>query len=351
MNSLQNVVNNTLGYLMELSKDEVRPPEAKNRLRFLQSQQPEIGLRLVWEEEPYDGSVHYDVLIRLDGQATVSLSYCSDRALPWPLRGVHRWAEVDLLRVNDIVLKVEQAIACLDFLWNEAPLVNRLVNVCLIQEELDKNPIELTDPELQLGMDGFRRAHKLYEVEDTHRWLQLRGMTHAQLERLVTDNLVIAKLRERITDGRVERYFEDHQADFDTAWIAQIYCESAISADQVYREVSANGASFHDAAQRRFLATAKAGSSEKHAHFAKLRRNETPGELAAKVFSACTDDIVGPARVDDGYVIARILCIASGQLDESTRSAIQSILFEEWLAKRRESAAISWSWGSSQGAS
>jgi hypothetical protein len=32
-------------------------------------------------------------------------------------------------------------------------------------------------------------------------------------------------------------------------------------------------------------------------------------------------------------------------LDERTRDAIETLLFEEWLAERREAARIEWYWG------
>src|SRR5207247_7550669 len=112
-----------------------------------------------------------DALLHLPGEGTISLSFCPDRALPWPLRGVHRWSDKDLVRVNDTVLQVDQAIACLDFIWGEWPLVKRLVDTCLIQEALQKDPIDLSDAQLQQAMDGFRRAHQLYTAEDPFRWM------------------------------------------------------------------------------------------------------------------------------------------------------------------------------------
>jgi hypothetical protein len=90
----------------------------------------------------------------------VSLSYCPERAVPWPLRGVQRQSEGDLVRVNTNVLRVDTAMACLDFIWDEAPIIERLVNLCVIQEELDREPIDLSNAELQQAMDHFRNSLK-----------------------------------------------------------------------------------------------------------------------------------------------------------------------------------------------
>src|SRR5712692_910098 len=168
--TLQQALIDTLDYLMMLSREGTGPEEARARLRTLQKRYPDITMDLLWEEEAYDQSVHYDVLLSLSSERTVSLSFCPDRALPWPMRGVHRWSDKELLRINNTVMKVDQAISCLDFIWDEARTINRLVNVCLIQEALNKDPVQLSDAELQLAMDGFRRAKKLYMDEDTYRW-------------------------------------------------------------------------------------------------------------------------------------------------------------------------------------
>jgi putative peptide maturation system protein len=344
----QQAVSDTLDYLMTLVREGVRPQEAKARLRFLQKRHPDTGMNLVWEEDVYDGSMHYDALLRLSEGATVSLSFCPDRALPWPLRGAHRWSESELARVNNTILRVDQAIACLDFIWHEAPIINRLINVCLIQEEFDRNPVELSDEELQLGMDDFRRAHKLYTAEDTYLWMQQRGLTQEQFERLVTDNLALAKLRDRVAEGRVESYFELHRADFDTAQIARFEFADEESARQTHRQILAGELDFYEAAQRHFLAAAGQAEQVERSLFATIRRSEASAELATAILDAAPNEIVGPVRVTDGYALVRVLSLTPARLDEPTRAAIKAILFEEWLAERRRAARIEWYWGNSE---
>src|SRR5690606_13342695 len=117
------LLDDVLSYLFDLARERVRPAEAQRRLQEVHRRHPHTRLDLVWEEEAYNAAVHYDTLLHLPGEGTVSLSLCADQALPWPLRGVHRWDEGDLVRVNNTVLSVDQAIATLDFIWDEARLI------------------------------------------------------------------------------------------------------------------------------------------------------------------------------------------------------------------------------------
>ncbi|MGH8932203.1 MAG: hypothetical protein ACRDZO_16675 [Egibacteraceae bacterium] len=82
-------------------------------MRALRARHPGFGLELLRQSEQHDGSMYYDVLLHLAGQGTVSVSFSTERTLPWPLRGVQRSSERTLLSVNGAVLWIDHAIACL----------------------------------------------------------------------------------------------------------------------------------------------------------------------------------------------------------------------------------------------
>jgi putative peptide maturation system protein len=334
-----------LEYLISLHREGIRPAEAQARLRHLRQSYPGTTIDLVWEEEVFDCSVHYDALVHLDGQGTVSVSFCPDEELPWPLRGVGRWSDKDLVRVNETLLRVEDAIAFLDFIWDEKPIVNRLLNACLIREILAKDPIELSDAELQRALDAFRRAHKLYTAGDTHRWMERCGMTQDKLEALVADEATVAKLRDRVTSGRVEEYFAAHRADFDTARVARLEFPDEESALWTRDQIRSGGVDFYAEAQHRFLRAAEQSPGLSVELFAVLQRRQASPAHGAAVFAAAPGDLVGPVSTDEGYAVLRVLSITPARLDEPTHQTIKKILFEQWLQEQRQAARIEWYWG------
>ncbi len=336
---LRSAMGETLEYLMAIAREGTRPAEARARIQPLRERFPETAPELVWEEEAYDASVHYDALLRVPGAGTVSLGFAPDRALPWPLRGAHRWTEKMLLRVNQQLLNMDQAIACLDFVWEDRGIVDRLVNVCLIQEALAEDPIELADDELQQAMDGFRRAHRLYTVEQTTAWMARRGMTHEQIERYVADEATVAKLRERVTAGEVDSYLAAHCADFDTARIARIDFADAADAHRAAAQIRAGELDFFAVAARRFLE-----GQEPEPAFALIQRGQTAPALGS-VFAAAPGDTVGPLSTGDGFAIVRVLAVTPAEADEDTHRAVERVLFQRWLADRSDVATIEWTWG------
>ncbi|HEY3080260.1 MAG TPA: TIGR04500 family putative peptide maturation system protein [Chloroflexota bacterium] len=361
-------LGDTLDYLRALTREGVRPDDAWERLRPLQERYPETPLDLVWLEETYDRSVHYDALLDLPGEGTVSLSFNPDGALAWPLRGVQRWRDQELVRVNDTVLTVDHAIACLDYIWREARIVNRLVDVCLIQEALRREPIALSDDELQRSMNAFRRAHRLHTAADTYRWMAEHGVTQEKLERLVGDEATVARLRDRVAAGRVEAYFDAHRDELAAAAVVRLDLPDAASASRAFDEIR-QGADFDVVARFRLTDALTSGQKPPVLQSVVLRRPEVadfealadtgiiraascplkpapPPDLAAALFTAGPGDVLGPLATETGYSLLRVVAVAPPCLDAPTREAIARRLFDEWLAEGRDAARIEWYWGS-----
>lgn len=341
----QQALIDTLDALMEFSREGVRPDDAQSRVGPLRERYPEVGLQLVWEEEAYDRAVHYDALLQIPEGGTVSLSFCPERALPWPLRGVQHWRDQELVRVNGYTLRIDQAVASLDVIWNDTRLVDRLVEVCLIEEALGEESVDLPADELQQAVDGFRRAHRLYTAADTHRWLERRGMSQRKLELLAASAARIARLRDRVAGRRVDSHFVQHHAGFDQAHIARIHFTDEAGARAACEEIRAGKSDFYGVAERRFRAAAGRGEQPPDSMFTVVRRGELPVEPAAAVFAASAGDVVGPLLTPDGWAVVRVLAVVPATLDQPTRSAIKHALFQEWLEERRQSARIEWNWG------
>ena len=321
--SIHAALADTVEYLATLHNERIEPSEARQRLRALQSRHPDVRFHLIWEREAYDKALHYDVLVRRPDASTISMSVCAATDVPWPLRGAHRWTDAELLRVNSHVLNVQQAIACLDFIWDEAPVVTRLIDACLIDAELAANPVPITDEELQAGVDAFRRAKGLCSGEATQRWMEARSMTHAQLEALVTDSLAIQKLRRRITADRVETYYAAHRDELDVVNVARFECDDVETARRLRQLIRDGELDFYRAAEQQFVSACSQRRAPSAPTFATLRHRD----------------------VQSDHSVVRVLSREPSSLDDDTRAFIEAHLFDEWLSQRRATARIEWYWG------
>jgi hypothetical protein len=170
-------------------------------------------------------------------------------------------------------------------------------------------------------------------------------MSHEKLECYVADNAVVAKLRDRIAADRVEEYFRQHSGDFDTAWIARLEVTDESEAHELAEQIRAGRQEFFAAAERCYLNAAERGKPPAAALFAAIERREAAAACREQLFAAAPGQLVGPVPADTGHALLRVLTIVPARLDDRTCAAIKKILFEDWLAERRQAAQIEWCWG------
>ena len=172
-------------------------------------------------------------------------------------------------------------------------------------------------------------------------------MIPAQFEQLATDALVVTRLRERATAGLIEPYFESHRMDFASARIARLIVPTETEAIAIATQLREGSLDFLAAAEPVFLRQ-PADDPSRGDLFATIQAGATPEPLAAAVFSALPGAIVGPAAVENGYAVVRVLTVEPARLDSTTRQAIQTLLFDRWLDARRTTGSVEWYWGSAQ---
>jgi putative peptide maturation system protein len=335
------LLDEALEYLSRLAADQVGPDVAQQRLGALRECHPGSRFRLLWQREAYDGSLHYDLVITQPGGAAVSLSYCPDNGLPWPLRGGQRMSERLLLRVNGVAMEIDQAVAYLDFLWGEVPLAERLITACLIRQELEEEPVPMGDEQMQEAMDAFRRARGLLTAAATKEWMDRHGLSHANLEELVAGEEAVAELRERKTAGRALAYLEHNRDRFDSIRMARFVFPDQLSAEQFAADVRAGG-DFYACAERMFADGILAPAA---GVLCVASRGDLAPELSEAICHASPGSIIGPFAVPEGHEVIRVVAVVPAVVDEAAVDLAGRRLFADWLEERRKSAKVEWLWG------
>ncbi|GAA3133324.1 TIGR04500 family putative peptide maturation system protein [Streptosporangium carneum] len=307
-------------------------------LAAFRAEHPGVRVRLVRQREEYDGSIQHALLIKKGDGATISLSWCPERELPWPLRGVHRAGEHLLLRVNGVETPVARAVACLDFIWDESRLADRLVTDSLVREAMEEAWEPLTDAELQEAMNAFRRARGLLTGAETRAWMERNRISHHELEELVSVEASIARLRSRIAAESVEDWFAEHGRDLDVARVAKVVLVPGAVLS------SADPAGFLEGVERAFAD----GAAVPGEVFATLRRQELGPETADAVFSAEPGTVVGPFPTERGDLMIKVLAVEPAVLDDTVRDLAERRIFAEWVERRRSTAKVEWFWGTAE---
>jgi len=329
--SAERIVTDVLRVLATAASEHLGPKETQRRLQLIERANE---VELVWQRELYDDSLHYAAVIDL-GEDSLSISYCADTGLPWPLRGVRRWSEQDLLRVGERTLTVHEAIGFLDFIWDEAPILNRLVRACVIEEALEQGTVAISQTELQVELDSFRRRRGLHQAADMHAWLRESGLTQARLERLLTIEAATRKLRHSISADRIRETFTERQRQLTRTVVATITYPDETGAEAAKRGLLAGEIEFYREFDR------AAGEERAHIETFIGDSSDQPVELA----QARETQLIGPLRRRRRFALMRVVKRAAAVLDDRTRTIIEDLLLDEWIAHERGQRPIDWSWG------
>jgi putative peptide maturation system protein len=325
--------------LRALAGDNAPPEAALARMRQLAAGAG-ATVQLTFTREPYGDGFAYDAVVD-EGDGALVLRFCAERGLPLLLHAAERLQDRELLRVDGQTLLVRDAVALLDFVWSERPLMRRLVDVCLIQAELARTPVELDDAMVQDALDRLRATHGLHDAEATHRWMAERSMTHEALERYAGDQAAILALRERLVGGEVAAHLAANARDYDRAVVARLRLP-ADTRGRSFAEEAATAQLDVTTAAATWLARSDGGGALPLVE--ELRRGALSPVLRAAVF----DEPPGALRVArDGETLTllHVYSVVAAALDEPTRERVADDLFGAWLAARRATARIEWNWG------
>jgi putative peptide maturation system protein len=340
-NATADLFADVLECLERVSAERLQPDQAFDRLRPLRQQYGETSIDLIWDDEAFDGSVHYDALIRpANAKKTISLSVCPDDELPWALRGLQRWRDSELLRVNDVTMAVEQAITQLDVLWDEPGLMQRLIDSCIVTGELQRRDVQVSKQEVQAAFDSMRRRRGLFTTAALQAWMQDTGMSRATLDELAVRLARTSKLRSLIVGPELDEYVGAHRADFDEIKIAVLEVNSQADALRVFETVR-QGTGILAAAHSLFMADARGVQVS----FRREERHVLAAEFDASDLSPGATHLC--AR-DDHFLVIQVLAVQEAQAGPMTTERAKARLFQQWLAAQRSTARIEWFWGDTQ---
>jgi putative peptide maturation system protein len=269
----------------------------------------------------------------------MSLSVCPDGELPWALRGLQRWRDSELLRVNNVTLAVEQAITQLDVLWNSPGLMQRLIDSCIVEGELQRRDIAVSTADIQSALNGLRRQRGLQTAAALQAWMESSGVSRAALQDIATKLARKAKLRESIAATRMKAPADSPLTEFDEIKMAVLEVDSEADALYAAEVVRAGQMQLAEVAQEVFLRAS-------HGHVQITLREEARHALATEL-EGC-DLSAGAVHVHaegDVYRVIHVLAVKVADAGPQTMQRLKARLFEDWLAEQRRAARIEWFWG------
>lgn len=239
--------------------------------------------------------------------------------------------DIVALEVNDEATSLRDLMRLAK--WrSQLQFIQEAIDGALIRQGAAACGLEATEDELQHAADDFRAERELYSAEATESWLNQRQLTFEDWELLLEEQCLTRKLRETLTAGRVEKYFAENRFAFESAELSYLVVGDEDLARELRAQIIEDGADFHVLA-RRYSSDER--TKPMGGYVGVMRRTEMEAAVEAAIYRAAAGDVVGPLKIDAGWTLLKVEGFQRASLDDATREAIKSLLFEEWLAERR----------------
>ena len=298
------------------------------------------GLRseVLHDFEEVSGDSHFDILVHAS-DGTTSISYAPRQETPWPLRGARRRSEQDVVSVNEQMMTLQDVAILLDVMWDDTPLLERIIDEALIRKEIADRKIEMSQAERQADVDAFRSEHALHDADAMRAWLRVRGLSLWEFSEWVTQQSSRRKLRNAVAMERLA----------STSALSDSY-DARIAVLLRYGPVSESEAQLVAAECRsgartllRVVADKLAKGERIMSPVCVMTRDGSGSEYVAQALGSGVGTILGPVPNGTQCDLFEVLAIGGG--GRPLRETLNDALFAQWLAEQRAKAAIHWSWG------
>ncbi|MBW4517660.1 MAG: peptidylprolyl isomerase [Timaviella obliquedivisa GSE-PSE-MK23-08B] len=224
-----------------------------------------------------------------------------------------------------------QPEAIVDFLKREIILKDiykRVLSQQIISETVKAKGITVTADEIQAEADRQRHQRHLESATATFSWLNEQLMTPEDWEAGISDRLIAAKLAESLFGHEIEKYFVEHQLEFEQVLLYQLAVPYLQLAQELLYQIEENEIGFYEAAhlydldEQRRLQFGYAG---------KLYRWSFTPEIAAILLGANTGEVIGPVQAEQSYILLMVEEFIPARLTPEIRQIILDRLFQNWL--------------------
>lgn len=235
-------------------------------------------------------------------------------------------AAVTALTINGRSLSLHDVLHGLKVAGSQG-FLEQAVNDHLLAEAAIEENIDVSDEELQDAVNRFRQRAGLNSADATAVWLKQNRLTVDDLANRLEQRLIQEKLKQKITEGQEERYFENNRESFETAVIGQISFSEESAAEDFLRQCK-DGGSYYYALIREQEQGLLDGRPR--AYPVPFRRDDLTPTIEAAVFGAAAGDVIGPLHSGLSYHVIKVEELRKAELTGSLKAKIRETLFDDW---------------------
>lgn len=226
-----------------------------------------------------------------------------------------------VLEVDNQVYTAEDLVPLL----TQYQMLPKLAQEILIDRVIAE--VECTAEEKALAHNQFCQQNQLTSDEQVDSWLNSQGMSHEQLQKLITKRLRLEKYKQEHWDDQVDAHFIKRKSQLDRVVYSLIRVEKPEVAQELYFRIKDDENTFSALAMEYSLGT----EAQTGGLIGPVEIN-APHPKIAQILATCQPGkLVPPTRVGEWIVIVRLENYLSAKLDPTMRQRMLDELFNRWI--------------------
>jgi parvulin-like peptidyl-prolyl isomerase len=209
---------------------------------------------------------------------------------------------------------------------NEQILLKRII---LDEAEQLKVTIEIS--ELQKAADDFRIKHRLTSAKSTEEWLKMNHLSLDDFESIIRFQIIRDRLEEVVSSEQVEKYFYDHQTDYDFVVLYEVVFKDKEIATELYYAIREGEVDFWDVTNRYIE---DVDLRRKRGFLGRIRRRDISSELLPVFSISNVPQVVKPIITAKGCHLFWIDELEKAELNAETYKEIQSQIFVDFIREK-----------------
>jgi parvulin-like peptidyl-prolyl isomerase len=241
------------------------------------------------------------------------------------------------LTVDDQPISLAQAIEYLQSSDKLQQFVVEILRQHIIAQELQtRDDLDISPALTEQAMVDFRLQSQLSDPKRFQEWLASKGTDYATFHNQITSRFKLKKLREQVTEPKLQEYFIERKLFLDRVVLSRIIVANQELAEELCSQID-EGASFEQLAREYSLADDRVANGM----MGPVSRGAMPDGLRAAVDLASAGELVGPLELEGRWVLFRVEQLLPASIEDSQlKQVLENELFERWLAEKMQKQRV-----------
>ncbi|MBD2019648.1 peptidylprolyl isomerase [Leptolyngbya sp. FACHB-36] len=242
-----------------------------------------------------------------------------------------------LLIVDEQPLPLRQCLRYLQAAGKLQAFIGDILRQYVLEQELEtRTDLEVSPAMVEQAVVDFRLQQQLTDPKAFQDWLTRNGTNYEIFHSQITNSFKLEKLKAQVTEARLQEHFIERKVFLDRVVLSRIVVENKDLAEELHSQVG-EGASFEQLAKEYSTADERVANGM----MGPVSRGTLPDTLRAAIDAASPGELVGPIAIEKYWAIFRVEQFLPATLeDNQLRQAIQTEVFDRWLAERIQTMTV-----------